>query len=164
MVNRRFPALLCGLDGFASAALWSGMTRGVPFGLRAALRAAAAVSAILSAPCGATAEETKPLRLRVTPSGFERPRESLEDKIERRMREDYRFRSICRGCLPAEIEARIQAKPPPVLLGETVIQVPVPEPDGTAAIPPETVPTETVPPETVPPEAVPLEIVLPERP
>ena len=59
---------------------------------------------------GAAAAEEAPagaLRLRVNPSGYERPRETLEEKIERRAREsEYQFRWICRGCLPGGGEPR----------------------------------------------------------
>lgn len=68
--------------------------------LAGSLLAGASEAAAEEAPAGA-------LRLRVNPSGFERPRETLEEKVERRAREsDYRFRWICRGCLPGETEPR----------------------------------------------------------
>lgn len=87
---------------------------------RQVTRMVSAVAALVATQ--AISQEAGPLHLRVNPTGYERPpetrpRETLEQKLARRTREEYRFRSICRGCLPAEIEARMDAagaRPRPV--------------------------------------------------
>lgn len=57
------------------------------------------VATLCLAATSARSEEGRPLTLTVHPSGYEAPRESLDDKLARRLREDsFLFRSICRGC------------------------------------------------------------------
>lgn len=78
--------------------------------MRAPLRALVLAALAAGTVAPALAQDAgRPMRLRVGPSGFEgaaAARETLEQKIARRDR-DFLFRSICRGCLPADAEARV---------------------------------------------------------
>ena len=89
----------------------------------------------------ARAEELdRVLRLRVTPSGYEQPPSSLDEKVARRMREmDYKFRLICRGCLSAAAEANLLRLPDPNARLVPVEEAPTPgikAPTNAATAPP----------------------------
>lgn len=72
-----------------SAPLRSGLIRSV----------ASVLLGVLSVGGARAQPATDPLVLSVTPSGVEKPSNDLEALLERRMRRnDFLFRSICRGC------------------------------------------------------------------